>query len=465
MSEIEPKQPSGVRDYPPAEMIPRMRIINTVRSVFDRFGFDPLETPSMERRCVLTGNDPNFRMLIYNAVVTTGIDEEAAEIEADIADDEDSSMMTALRFDLTVPLARFVAANPDLPRPFKRYQIGNVYRGEKPQKGRFREFMQFDADIVGASSVQADVEIIWIIYEVLTALDVGKFTIRINNRKILNGLPEYVGFKSSEIVRVMQSIDKIDKIGWQAVAKDLQVSKKEFLDSPELTQEQCDKLRSFVELTAENSELMISSAKKLLKGIQVSQEGLDELCEIANSLNNLGIPQEFWKIDLSVARGLGYYTGPVFEAVLDDRPKMGSVFSGGRFDGLVSRFSNLRVPSTGASIGIDRLFAALQDQGKIEIKGSNTQALIFVLDKNYTQTYNALAKELREADIRTGVYFGDDPAFKAQLVYALKLGVPLAIIIGGDEVAKNTVSIKDLRTKKQISVPRNELLRRVKDLL
>ncbi len=457
---VTPESPSGVRDYPPEEMIPRMAIINTVREVFERFGFDPLETPAIERRAALTGNDPDFDMDIYAARI----------YGKDVIAESD----TALRFDLTVPLARFVAANPDIAKPFKRYQYGSVWRGEKVQKGRYREFMQFDADSVGVSETQADVEIVWLIAETLAALDVGSFTVRFNSRKILNGLPEYVGFDPSLIVRVLKTLDKFDKIGWEGVEDELRwtmedgrvlVSGETLLDGdvPAFNDGQIARFKAFSELDADEPLALLAQASELLAS-DVAQEGIAELTTMVESLRAIGVPEENWQLDFSVARGLGYYTGPVFEAVLDDMPGIGSVFSGGRYDGLVSRFSDLQIPATGASIGIDRLFAALKEMGKIEPKKTQTQAFIMVLDKKFMNQYNALARDLRAAGVRTAIYFGKE-RFGGQLNYALKQQIPIVIICGGNEFDANTVTVKNTVAEVQKTVARDEFVELVQDEL
>ena len=461
LPKVPPESPSGVRDYPPSEMIPRLAMIATVRDVFKRFGFDPLETPAIERLDSLTGRDPEFDMTLYSARLRG----KKVVAESD----------TALRFDLTVPLARFIAANPETPKPFKRYQWGNVWRGEKVQKGRYREFMQFDADIVGARTVQADVEIIWIIAETLSALDVGSFTVRFNNRKVLNGLPDFVGFDSSLITRVLKSLDKFDKVGWKGVESELRwtttdgrvlVEGEILLEGDVLAfnDEQIEKFKVFAYLVDDDPLALLAKAKVLLTS-DIAQEGIAELQEMVEALKAIKLNKELWKLDFSVARGLGYYTGPVFEAILDDMPGIGSVFSGGRYDGLVSRFSDLEIPCTGASIGIDRLFAALKEMGKIELQQTETQALIMVLDKKFMSDYNAIARELRDAGVRTTIYFGEERSFKGQLAFGLKQGVPIIIIVGEKEIENGVVAVKFTRDRKQESLDRKNFVSVIYDYL
>jgi len=332
---IEPKLASGFKDYLPEDMIPRQEMFDKIRAVFENFGFVPLDTPGLEKDEIITGGDPDFKMNVWHASI------------------KDDSEKMALRFDLTVPLARVIAGNPDIKKPFKRYQIGKVWRGERPQAGRYREFVQFDADIVGSASILADAEIIAIMNATMIALEIPNFLIRINNRKILNGLAEYADFSSDKNSAVLRSIDKLDKQGWDKVSAELCDAK------IGLTSEQAEAIKKFVDLRADTPTETLNAAEVLMARSPTAMSGIIELREIVDAVRAMGVPDNRWKIDLSVARGLGYYTGPVFETVLTDILEIGSVFSGGRYDGLVSKFSAQSVPATGASVGVDRLFAAL----------------------------------------------------------------------------------------------------------
>lgn len=441
---VSPEQPGGVRDYLPKDMISRQKLIDTIRRVFVTFGFDPLETPAMERLEVLTGDRDDFDMAIYE----TSIYARKTEVRED--------HRTALRFDLTVPLARFVASNPELPKPFKRYQIGNVWRAEKPQKGRFREFIQFDADTVGTPTVQADVEIIWLMHEVMRSLGIEKFTVKVNNRKVLNGLPQLIDFDPQRINDLLRCVDKIDKIGPEGVKRELMTTKEEFMDSLAFSEEQISKLFAFLDLNADSTLGLILKAQELFPKDSIAQEGLTELLEISESLNHLG--QKNWKIDFSVARGLGYYTGPVFETTLDELPSIGSIFSGGRYDGLVNNFSDMVLPATGASVGVDRLYAALQELGKIEEKSTNLQALVLRLDEKFIPVYNGILSELRGAGISASLYLGGESSFKGQFAACVKLCPSFLIIYGENEARASTIQIKNLKTRQQITVSKTELI-------
>jgi histidyl-tRNA synthetase len=301
---ISPELAGGVKDYLPEDMIPRQKMFDTIRNTFERFGFVPLDTPGIEREEILTGGDPNFKMQIFKTGLRIG----------------DEGL--ALRFDLTVPLARVISLYGDkIPRPFKRYQTGKVWRGEKPQAGRFREFVQFDADIVGSERMSADAEIIALMYETMSALGLSRFSIRINNRKILNGLADYVGYSSSMNAEILRIIDKLDKIKWEGVKTELK-EKASFGDT------QLSRLKQFLDLQSSSSSDLLTTLSQFMATSPEALRGIAELKEISKNLVSLGVPETAWRIDLSVARGLGYYTGPVFETILDDLPGIGSVFSG-----------------------------------------------------------------------------------------------------------------------------------------
>lgn len=461
---VKPTQPGGFRDYLPSEMIVRNRMIATIRSVFERFGFDPLETPGVEREQVLTGGGTTD-MIIWRAAPRGS--------RASKDPGQQTERETALRFDLTVPLARVIAAYPELRRPFKRYQIGNVWRGEKPQAGRFREFMQFDADIVGTATMLADAEIVALMVETLRALGVKRFQVRFNNRKILSALPAYAGFdpaKSSDVLRV---IDKLPKIGAAAVLEDLTMKSEqrterkadaevepeiaEARDALGLPQDVAAKIAAFIELQGTTDQLL-DATERLMGAVPVATEGVREMRDVVTALRAMRVPEEYWKFDLSIARGLAYYTGPVFETFLLDLPEIGSVFSGGRYDDLVNRFLDASIPATGASVGVDRLFAALTKLGKITLAPTQVEALVTVMDPTLRDEYLAITGELRSAGIRTMLWVGEEKAFKAQLAYAVAQEIPVVIILGGNEKRDGAVTVKEMSAKRQLTVPRANLV-------
>lgn len=429
---IDPGLASGFRDYLPEDMIPRQRMFDTIRNVFESFGFLPLDTPGIEREEILTGGDPNFRMQIFKTRL------------------RESDEGLALRFDLTVPLARVVSLYSDkLEKPFKRYQVGKVWRGEKPQAGRFREFVQFDADIVGSNRVSADAEIVALMYETLTALNIGKFRIRINNRKILNGLSSFAGYDTTLNVDVLRAIDKLDKIHWEGVSKEL--------TQKGLTAIQVDKLEQFINLKGESAREILADLLVLMSESPEAVRGINELQEITNCLDSLSIPQESWQIDLSVARGLGYYTGPVFEAILLDLPGIGSVFSGGRYDDLVSRFGNQNIPATGASVGVDRLFVAMETLLLLKKEKTLVKATILNFDRNAEDYCQMIVTSLRKQGIASEIYLGKEVMLKGQLSYAIKQEIPVVIIAGGNEKGKKTAQVKDMRKRVQTEVPFDQI--------
>jgi histidyl-tRNA synthetase len=440
MEYIKPELASGFKDYLPEDMIPRQKMLDTIRATFERFGFLPLDTPVMEKEEILTGGDPNFNKNIYRAGIQGGSDK------------------LALRFDLTVPLARVVASNTGtLKRPFKRYQIGKVARGEKPQAGRFREFTQFDADIVGSSSMLADAEIVSLMYETLLALEIPAFTIKLNNRKILNGLSEYAGYSQDKNDQVLRVIDKLDKQGWEAVQTELfEVG---------LEKDQIFKIKDFIELRGSNPDDTLEKLRELLSNSKVAQQGILELSEVVKNLKSLGVPEYAWMVDSSVARGLGYYTGTVFETTLNEFPDIGSVFSGGRYDDLVQRFGPTTVPAVGASVGIDRLFAALEKLEIITRQKNIAKVLVLNFDSNCQDKTQEASTQLRRENIPTELYLGSEDTLKGQLAYAVKEEYRIAIIIGSNEKEKGTVVVKDMDAREQKELPMSELSNEVKRIL
>ena len=414
---IRPELPAGFRDYGPADAIAKQGMIDVMRMTFERFGFDPLETSSVQRTEVLTGGEEDSGKIIFNV---KGSQEQESE--------SDSS----LRFDLTVPLARFMAANPDLPKPFKRYQIGTVWRGERPQAGRYREFMQADVDIVGSSSIGADAEIAMIIYTVFKSLGFSDFVIRYNNRKLLDQLPRFADFPEKKIWEALRIIDKKDKIGSEGVRKELQ--------------------KNFIKKVADKIlEFLSPDFSPMLQGDEFS-----EYEEIKSILGNTGFDWEKFKLERSLVRGLSYYTGSVFEVILTTVPEIGSVCGGGRYDDLISQFTGQKIPAVGVSFGVDRLFAAMEKLERYLWRKTRTQVLMLRLG-DWTWTFD-IGEELRNAGINTALYVGDDQTFEGQLAYALKKEIPYVVIYGPNEAKKSVVAIKNLITREQKEIPRNKLV-------
>lgn len=439
---IEPRLGAGIRDYLPQDMIPRQRMLEIIRKTFELFGFLPLDTPGLELEEVLTGGDPSFRMNIF---------------QAGLRNSEEQKL--ALRFDLTVPLARVVAQyGSQIEKPFKRYQTGKVWRGEKPQAGRFREFVQFDADIVGTNRMAADAEIVALMYSTMSNLGFQNFMVRINNRKILNGLADYIGYDEEINPDVLRSIDKMDKVGWPGVSEEL----KNILN---FTDSNLSKMESFLKLAGDDQENLLDSLSNLMQNSPIAMEGINELKEIEKSLNALEIPREKWSIDLSVARGLGYYTGPVFETILTDLPSIGSVFSGGRYDDLVARFGTASLPAVGASVGVDRIFAAMEKLGIVKQEKTLTKVLVLNFDPDCETIGETLVSKLRAAGIPSEIYLGKELTFKGQLAYAVRLEFPGVLIVGSREKEAGTVQVKNMLLRTQETIPQVDVVSEVKRIL
>ena len=422
---IKPDLPGGFRDYGPQDAIAKQNITDTIRQVFESFGFDPLETSAVQRTEVLTGGEEDSDKIIYRISPA-----QRGEIVGDEKKEENS-----LRFDLTVPLARFIATNPDLPKPFKRYEIGRVWRGERSQAGRYREFMQADADIIGESGMDADAEIAQIAVAALRQIGIDRFIIGYNNRKILNALPSFAGFPDDKLWSALRIIDKKDKIGDAGMNREL---KKEF-GAPA-----AKKIAEFLRFE--------------FSGANQDNEGVREYAAIRQALASGGDGAEKYLVPSpSLVRGLSYYTGSVFEVLLPDAPEIGSVGGGGRYDGLVAQFTGQKIPAVGISIGVDRLYAAMEKLGTLKRKTTLIQVLILRMDENLTDEYRSMANALRAAGIPTALYLGDDRSFQAQLAYAVKKEIPNALIYGEREKIKGIVTIKNLAAREQKEIPKENI--------
>jgi histidyl-tRNA synthetase len=433
---VEARVSRGLRDLLPDQMLARQRMIDTIRGVYELYGFVPLATPAIEYLDVLRGSSAG---------------QEASQSIFTVSNPEEEEL--GLRFDLTVPLARVIAQYRDLPRPFRRYQVAPVWRADKPDKGRFREFTQFDLDSVGTESEIADTEIMAGMCDTLNALKVGPFRVRFSSRGILNTLLAFAGISPESAVDVFRVLDKLDKIGMKKVRLELTEGYVDASGDPirgvGLTHEQVDKIERFLAIRADDRRETLSQLRETFDGVENAETELGLVEKISNHLYSLGYGDDQVSLDVSIARGLAYYTGPVFEAVLLDAPQFGSVFGGGRYDGLVMRFLGERLPAVGASIGVDRLLAALVHLGRMGKEKSTAKVLISRMDPSLDADYVAMTWELRRAGIPTELYVGTQKGPGKQLKYADAWGVPIAVLYGSNEKERGVVTLKDMEVGRQ----------------
>ncbi len=424
MEKVTPRTLSGFMELLPADQIKMERLLSTLRETYELFGFTPLDTPAIESAEVL---------------LAKGGGETEKQIYRFMKGDSD----LALRFDLTVPLAKYVAANyANLAFPFRRYQIGKVWRGERAQRGRFREFYQADIDVIGDGKlgIMNDAEIPSIIYRAFTALGLEDFTIRINNRKALNGYFELLGV-SGRAGDVMRTIDKLEKIGPDKVVELL-------TGECGMDAKGAGEIMEFVAFAGSNGE-KLGFLESKAAGSEKLAEGVAELRAVAEALPRFGVPERNFRLDFTIARGLDYYTGTVYETSMNSHPEIGSICSGGRYDNLAEFYTDRKLPGVGISIGATRLFYVLSEQGLLngEVNAAAADAIVISMtgDMNYAAQ---AATVLRAAGVRTQLY-AEERKFKQKLSYAGKLGVPFAVIIGEDEQSGGLVAVKDMRSGTQ----------------
>ena len=429
---VSPKVLKGFRDYPPEEEIARQILIEKTRQVYERHGFLPLQTPALEFAETLLGGD----------YTTDNLKELFGFHGPDEVD-------MALRYEFTVSLARFIAGNPELALPFRRYQYGPVWRVDKPGPGRYREFMQCDFDIVGTSSMLADAEIIAVMVEVMDNLGIKNFMVRYSNRKLINGLSSFAGIPPEMTTDVFRVIDKLEKQGKDAVLMELgpgRIDKSgDKIPGLNLSDRQIGLLSDFLNIALSKSGDKLAEIEKLLGNIEISRQGIEELREVQGYLTRMIPMPEKTMIDITIVRGLGYYTGPVYETTLLDLPEYGSMYSGGRYDNLIERFSNKSVPATGSSFGIDRMLAALIELKAIELKRATSEVLVTAMDKERINDYLEIVNEIRRAGINAELFLGETKNLNKQLKYGDRVGIPIAVIAGSDEFENGTITVKDLR--------------------
>jgi histidyl-tRNA synthetase len=435
---IEPRTLKGFRDYPPELMIPRERLMEKARQVYRSYGFAPIDTPALEYTEILLGKGgEESDKIMYRFTDHGGRD-------------------VALRFDLTVPFARFAALYiGQLGVPFKRYHIAPVWRGENTGRGRYREFVQCDFDTIGTTSNAADIEVALVIHDLLKALGFERFRIHVNNRMVLNGLLEELGL-ADKTGPLLRSLDKLPKVGRAAVAG-------EMVEKAAVTMDAANRVIDLAELTGSNAEILERLESSFGKNAKAA-EGINRLRELVRATAIAGVPPEVIQVDVAIARGLDYYTGTVYETFLTDLPNIGSICSGGRYDNLASLYTKQVLPGVGASLGLDRLLAAMEELKLLAVTGTAAAVLITQFEAAKVGEYQRMARQLRAHGIGVEV-FPDAKKLGQQLAYGDKRGFRIALIAGPDEFAKGVWQIKDLRTQAKRDVPAGAVAQEVQRLL
>ena len=421
-AKIKPQTLRGFRDFLPDQMMARERLIDVARAVYRSYGFAPIDTPALEYAEVLLGKGG----------------EESDKQVFRFTDQGDRDV--AMRFDLTVPLARFSAQHIQaLGTPFRRYHIAPVWRGERPARGRFREFMQCDFDTIGTASNSADIETLLVINDVFEKIGIERFTIRVNNRKVLNGLLEKKGLQEYA-TGILRCLDKLDKIGRDKVVE-------EMVERVGITAEQAGGVLDMAQLQGSPTEIL-SSLEGMLAGSEIGEVGVANLRELFDTITACGLPPERVSLDVSIARGLDYYTGTIYETFLGDLPGIGSVCSGGRYDNLTQKFTAMELPGVGASLGLDRMLAALEELGMTQTASTPAPVLVTMFERDRAMDYMQMGRRLRQAGIGAEV-FPDAKGIGKQMKYANNKGFEVALIAGADEFAAGTWQVKGLKNGAQ----------------
>ncbi|MEM6526697.1 MAG: histidine--tRNA ligase [Chloroflexota bacterium] len=440
MAKVKPALPKGMRDFLPADMLKREYVFDTIRDVFHLYGFEPIQTPTMEKHETLFGKyGEDAENLIYSASHQRSSDE------------------LAMRYDLTVPLARVVAQyENDLNFPFKRYHIAPVWRGERPQRGRYREFYQCDVDIVGVSEMTADAEVLAVIVTVLKRLGFPEFSVKINSRKLLTAIGAFSGVADEQLPDLYRSVDKFDKIGAEGVGREL-----------------AD--RGIAADVVSRMMDLITQRKPGLANLDYLAEqlgeapgavaGVGELRELAAEMENLSVDPNAYEFDFTMVRGLGYYTGPIFETVITE-PNLGSISGGGRYDELIGMFRRESMPTTGASLGVERIIDLLEelDLYPASVAGTVVEAMVLVFNSDVRQECTEITTELRNAGICTELYLQDRHISK-QFKHADRKGIPIAVIAGPDEIASGEVKLRRLRDGHEVTAKRADMSQQISALL
>ncbi|QSX78019.1 histidine--tRNA ligase [Agrilutibacter solisilvae] len=449
---IKPRTPPGVMELLPPDQIAFQRMLDVIRRNYERFGFLPVETPVMElSEVLLTKSGGETERQVYFVQSTGALGKASAEGGAGEGLPE-----LALRFDLTVPLARYVAEHEhELAFPFRRYQMQRVYRGEKNQAGRYREFYQCDIDVIGkdALSVRFDAEIPAVIHAVFSELDIGAFTIQLNNRKLMRGFFEAQGVADDELqALVLREVDKLDKRGEEHVRQTLTG------EGFGLAADAVDRIMQFVKFRSATHAQALEALDALARdgANDALAQGVAELREVLDLVRAMGVPESGYALNFSIARGLDYYTGTVYETTLDAYPQLGSICSGGRYDNLASQYTKSKLPGVGISIGLTRLFFQLQKAGLVQAAGSSVQVLVTQMDAAHLPHCLAVASDLRRAGFNTEAVMEPGKLAK-QFKYANRAGIRFVVVLGEDEIAKGTVTVKDMLREDQFTIARAEL--------
>ncbi len=442
MPTINARLPKGMRDFLPAEVIKRQYVIDVITDIFQTFGFEPIYTPVLEMRETLMGKyGADAEKLIFHAQHPGG--KEAL----------------ALRYDLTVPLARYTAMHEhDLTFPFRRYHIAPVWRAERPQKGRYREFFQCDVDIVGVASMAADAEIVSVLVTALQRLGFADFTVHLNNRKILTGIGLYAGVPQTQLSELYRSIDKLDKIGLAGVERELA--------AVGLAADAIERMMALLQWREGGVETL-GQVREQLAGVVPAQEGITELEQMLEHLAAMGIPMEHITVDLAMVRGLGYYTGPIYETIITKPENLGSVTGGGRYDQLLGLFRRESLPTTGSSFGIERIIGLMERLNLYppELSGTVVQVLVTVFHAGTQSASLALANELRAGGVRTEAYMNPKRSLGKQIQYADRKGAQVVAFLGDDELAAGVVKFKRLSDGHEVVSSRADAVQTVRALL
>lgn len=442
MPKLEARLPKGMRDFLPADMLKREYVFQVVKDVFHLYGFEPIQTPVLELHETLMGK--------------YGQDAENLIFHAQHSRTEREPL--AMRYDLTVPLARVVAQHEnDLTFPFKRYHIAPVWRGERPQRGRYREFYQCDADIVGVADMSADAEIVGVVVTALKRLGFPQFMVKINNRKLLTGMGIYSGVPDTQLADLYRSVDKFDKIGADGVQREL--------ETRGIEHGVVSRMMGLLQMRADGFG-SLSALEGKLAGIPEAVEGIRELRELAEHLANAYISMENYEFDFTMVRGLGYYTGPIFETNIIE-PDLGSVTGGGRYDGLIGLFRKDSLPTTGTSLGIERIIDVMEALNLYPPHVGHTvvEVLVTVFDEASRVESSRLAAELRAQGVRTEIFMNDGFRLGKQLNHANRKHIPVVAMLGPDEITVGQVKLKHLADGTEYMIPRGEVARKVRELL